>query len=90
MRNDSDTIAAIATGSGRSAIGILRISGSGAVEVLERVFTPKGKTPLTDRAPGTLIFGYLKDAEGGLLDECLATFSRAPHSYTGEDTAVLQ
>jgi len=90
MKDYSDTIAAVATGSGRSAIGILRISGPDAVKVLERVFVPKGKTPLMDRAPGTLIFGQLKDQEGGLLDECLATFSRAPHSYTGEDTAELQ
>lgn len=90
MTTTFETIAAIATAPGRSAIGILRISGPEAVEVLNRVFTPQGKTPLLDRAPGTLIYGDLKDAENHLLDRCLATFSRAPHSYTGEDTAELQ
>lgn len=90
MTTTFETIAAIATAPGRSAIGILRISGPEAVEVLNRVFTPQGKTPLLDHAPGTLIYGDLKDAENHLLDRCLATFSRAPHSYTGEDTAELQ
>lgn len=90
MRQEFDTIAAIATVPGRSAIGILRISGPLAVEVLSQVFTPRGKLPLTSRTPGTLIYGELRDEAGELLDECLATFSRAPHSYTGEDTAELQ
>ncbi|MCD8335035.1 MAG: tRNA uridine-5-carboxymethylaminomethyl(34) synthesis GTPase MnmE [Clostridiales bacterium] len=85
-----DTIAAIATAPGRGAIGILRISGPEAVDVLDRVFTPRGKTPLRARQPGTLIYGDLRDETGALLDRCLATFSIAPHSYTGEDTAELQ
>lgn len=88
--NQTDTIAAIATGRGRSAIGILRLSGSDAVEILSRVFTPKGKTPLRDRPAGMLVYGDLRDEQGNLLDSCLATFSKAPHSYTGEDTAELQ
>ncbi|MCD8147638.1 MAG: tRNA uridine-5-carboxymethylaminomethyl(34) synthesis GTPase MnmE [Clostridiales bacterium] len=85
-----DTIAAIATAPGRGAIGILRISGPQAVDVLNRVFTPKGKTPLRARQPGTLVYGDLRDGSGALIDRCLATFSIAPHSYTGEDTAELQ
>ncbi|MCD8051538.1 MAG: tRNA uridine-5-carboxymethylaminomethyl(34) synthesis GTPase MnmE [Clostridiales bacterium] len=85
-----DTIAAIATAPGRGAIGILRISGPEAVDVLDRVFTPRGKTPLRVRQPGTLIYGDLRDGSGALIDRCLATFSVAPHSYTGEDTAELQ
>jgi tRNA modification GTPase TrmE len=85
----NDTIAAIATPLAPSAIGIVRLSGPEALQVLERVFVPRGK-PLRERQPGTLIFGQLRDEEGRVLDECLATFSRAPHSYTGEDTAELQ
>jgi tRNA modification GTPase len=86
----SDTIAAIATGAGRTAIGIVRISGPQALEVLDKVFTPQGKTPLKERQPGMLIYGSLRDTDGELLDHCLATFSLAPHSYTGENTAELQ
>lgn len=88
--NYTDTIAAIATAPGPSAIGILRISGPDAIKILTRVFTPKGKASLHERAAGTLIYGDLRDHENNLLDSCLATFSRAPHSYTGEDTAELQ
>ena len=86
----SDLIAAIATGAVRSAIGILRLSGPGALEALSAVFTPAAGPALADRSPRTLIFGSLRDREGRLIDQCLATFSRAPHSYTGEDTAELQ
>ena len=85
-----ETIAAIATPVAPSAIGIVRLSGPEAVEILERVFTPRGSRPLRERGCGALVFGQLRDQEGVLLDECLATFSRAPHSYTGEDTAELQ
>jgi tRNA modification GTPase len=85
-----ETIAAIATPVAPSAIGIVRLSGPEAVEILERVFTPTAGAPLKERRPGTLIYGLLRDGEGQLLDQCLATFSRAPHSYTGEDTAELQ
>ena len=87
----TDTIAAIATGCARTAIGILRISGPEAHQVLARVFTPfAGKTPLLERPAQTLIYGQLHDAHGAVLDHCLATFSVAPASYTGEDTAELQ
>ena len=86
----NETIAAIATPLAPSAIGIVRLSGPEAVTILGRVFTPRGEKPLKEREPGSLIFGQLRDTEGKLLDECLATFSRAPRSYTGEDTAELQ
>ena len=87
----TDTIAAIATGYARTAIGILRISGPEAHQVLARVFTPfAGKTPLLERPAQTLIYGQLHDAHGAVLDHCLATFSVAPASYTGEDTGELQ
>ena len=87
----TDTIAAIATGCARTAIGILRISGPAAHQVLAKVFTPfAGKTPLLERPAQTLIYGQLHDAHGAVLDHCLATFSVAPASYTGEDTAELQ
>ena len=87
----TDTIAAIATGYARTAIGILRISGPEARQALAKVFTPfAGKTPLLERPAQSLIYGQLHDTDGAVLDNCLATFSVAPASYTGEDTAELQ
>ncbi len=86
----NDTIAAIATAPAPSAIGILRLSGPDAIAVLDRVFTPARGGPMTSRPGRALVYGELRDLSGAVIDRCLATLSRAPHSYTGEDTAELQ
>ena len=86
----NDTIAAIATALAPSAIGILRLSGPESVAVLDRVFIPAHGGPMSGRPDRTLVYGTLTDPEGQAIDYCLATISRAPHSYTGEDTAELQ
>ena len=85
-----DTIAAVATGGGRSAVGILRLSGPEAISAAGAVFRPAGGTPLEQCADRRLVLGELLDREGRPVDQVLATISRAPHSYTGEDTAELQ
>ena len=86
----SDTIAAIATPMIPSAIGILRLSGPDAIAVLDRVFTPAHGLPMAERPSRALVYGQLRGADGTVIDHCLATVSRAPHSYTGENTAELQ
>ena len=86
----SDTIAAIATGEVVSAIGIVRVSGPGAVAAAEAVFRPADGRPMSEHRDRQLVYGRLVDAAGHVLDICLCTISRAPHSYTGEDTAELQ
>ena len=86
----NDTIAAIATPLAPSAIGILRLSGPQALQMLDRVFTPIQGAAMTQRPDRTLVYGSLRDPGGQVIDHCLATVSRAPHSYTGEDTAELQ
>ena len=86
----ADTIAAIATGPVRSAIGILRLSGPDSVSAVSACFTPRSGRSLTDYPPNRLVLGVLRDSEGAVIDQCLATYSKAPHSYTGEDTAELQ
>lgn len=85
-----DTIAAIATGAVLSAIGIVRISGPDTLSVLDRVFAPLSGKPMSERPDRKLILGSLTAPTGAVLDVCLATVSRAPNSYTGEDTAELQ
>ena len=86
----SDLIAAVATPPGRGGVGILRLSGPGAAEAAGTVFRPFGKTPLTDAPDRQLLYGQVLDQTGAVLDTGLAFVSRAPHSYTGEDTAELQ
>ena len=86
----SDTIAAISTGSCVSAIGIVRLSGDGAIEIVSRMFFPSSGKPMDEAKNRQLVYGELRDTDGRVLDLCLCTVSRSPHSYTGENTAELQ
>ena len=81
----SSIIAAISTGSQVCAIGIIRMSGDGCITVAEKVFTPQG-APLSQVPNRKLVMGTLHDSQGRVIDQCMAVCSRAPHSYTGEDT----
>lgn len=85
-----DTIAAIATGGGLSAIGIVRLSGADAIAVADKVFTPDSGKAMSEYESRRLVHGKLRGADGEIIDACLCTLSRAPNSYTGEDTAELQ
>ena len=86
----SDTIAAIATGAQVAAIGVVRLSGEDAIALADRLFSPLHGGPMRVQESRKLVYGELRDREGALLDLCLCTVSRAPHSYTGEDTAEFQ
>ena len=81
----SSIIAAISTGRQVCAIGIIRMSGDGCITVAEKVFTPQG-APLSQVPNRKLVMGTLHDSQGRAIDQCMAVCSRAPHSYTGEDT----
>ncbi|HEU0012138.1 MAG TPA: tRNA uridine-5-carboxymethylaminomethyl(34) synthesis GTPase MnmE [Longimicrobium sp.] len=81
----ADTIAAIATPPGRSAVALLRVSGPGARDVLRRVAPGLG-----DAAPRVQRLAALRHPESGeLLDRALVTYFAAPASYTGEDTLEI-
>ena len=86
----SHVIAAVSTGSQISAIGILRLSGSGCGQVAGQVFRAKNGRPLTEAPNRKLILGTLLDRQGRTLDQCMAVYTRGPHSYTGEDTVELR
>jgi tRNA modification GTPase len=78
-----DTIAAIATPAGRGGIGIVRVSGPGVPRVAAAVL---GKLP----RPRLAMFGSFRDRQGETIDEGLALYFPAPHSYTGEAVLELQ
>ena len=86
----SDTIAAIATGSQVAAIGIVRLSGPESLPLMDALFKPMNGRPMSQSRDRSLVYGNLYSSSGELLDLCLCTVSRGPHSYTGEDTAELQ
>lgn len=87
-RVELDTIAAVATGL-PGAIGILRLSGPQAIAAVDRLFRPADGRPLEAHPPRTVIYGALTDGCGAVLDHIVATYSRGPATYTGEDTAEL-
>lgn len=82
----SDVIAAVSTGNQVSAIGIIRLTGDGCAQVAERVLTLYNKKTLSQMADRLLCLGELHDKQGRVIDQCMAVYSRGPHSYTGEDT----
>ena len=86
----SHVIAAVSTGLSVSAIGILRLTGDGCANVAEKVFTLNSGTPLSQAPNRKLMLGELHDKEGRVIDQCMAVYTRGPHSYTGEDTVEIQ
>lgn len=86
----SHVIAAVSTGNQVSAIGILRLTGCGCVEVAGKVFTLNNGKQLSEAPDRKLMLGALHDAQGRVIDSCLAVYTRAPHTYTGEDTVEIQ
>ena len=86
----SDLIAAAATPPGRGGVGILRLSGPGAARAAAAVFRPAGGTALDQAPDRQLLYGRMLDRQGRAVDAGLAFVSRAPRSYTGEETAELQ
>ena len=81
-----DTIVALATPPGRGALGIVRISGPLSLEIL-RAIAPARRSPAPRRATLTRIQAH--GSAGGAVDQVIATYFQAPHSFTGEDVIEL-
>ena len=82
------TIAAISTPDATGGISVIRISGEDAVAVAEKIFSPHGNKKVSEMQGYTCAYGIAHD-NGERLDDCILTIFRAPHSFTGEDTAEL-
>ena len=81
--NINETICALATAPG-GALGIIRISGPQALEILSHIFSKD----LSEAEANTIHYGYIKD-DTEIVDECMVSMFRAPHSYTGEDCVEI-
>ena len=87
---DQDTIAAIGTGLCESGIGIVRVSGGEAVEIVDRIFfDKKGRSVLSGKQTHTIHHGWIRTGEGEILDEVLVMLMRGPRTFTGEDTVEI-
>ncbi len=86
---NNDTIIALATPYGVGAIAVIRLSGPGAIELVNDFFKPKGKgKSLKTVASHTVHLGYVMDADR-VIDESLVTVFKTPHSYTGENVIEI-
>ena len=83
----ADTVCAVSTPEGVGGIAVVRVSGSDAISIVDRLF--HGRHRLSETDGGRLRFGTLLSPEGYAIDEVLCAVFRAPHSFTGEDTVEV-
>ena len=88
MTNSEECICALATPAG-GAIGIIRLSGSEAIRLTDKVFVSVSGKQLSAAKPNILHYGEIKDKDGHTIDDVLVSVFRAPHSYTGEDSTEI-
>ena len=81
---ENDTIAAIATSMGRSAVNIIKISGPESISIVSKIFTKD----LSKLEPNTINYGFIKE-ENELIDEVLVSLFTSPNSQTGEDIVEI-
>jgi tRNA modification GTPase len=86
LTNLADTIVALSTPQGEGAIGVIRLSGSKAISICDKVFNSK---KLANQATHTAHFGTIKNENGSIIDEVLVTIFKNPKSYTGEDVCEV-
>ena len=86
---NNDVICAISTPQGNGAIAVIRLSGSGAIELCNKLFqSPKTDKKLIDQPANTIHFGVLKEGDK-IIDEVVISLFKNPHSYTGEDIVEI-
>ncbi len=84
-----DTIAAIATPPGLGALGVVRVSGDEAIDIVDLLFkSPRGKK-IADLNTYTAVHGYIQDLEEKKIDEVVVLAMKGPHSFTGEDVVEI-
>jgi tRNA modification GTPase len=86
----SDTICAVATAPGEAAIGVIRLSGPGAIAAADRVLRLHSEQPLKSLEDRRVALGHVIDeSRNGIIDEVLVTVMRGPKSYTREDVVEI-
>ena len=86
----NETISAVITALGEGAVGIIRISGTEAAAIGDKLFRSASGKKLTEHTPHLLVYGHVVDEENSKIDEVLAVYMQGPHSYTAEDVVEIQ
>lgn len=85
------TIAAIATAPGEAGVGIVRMSGEDALSILSKIFSPQRGRKVSKEDDRRMVYGKVEDpVSGEWIDEALAVYMVAPHTYTREDVVEIQ
>jgi tRNA modification GTPase len=89
IKSEKDTIAAIGTKAGESAIGIVRLSGSKSVKIAGKIFRSEWGKKIYDMETYSMAFGQAIDERGCTVDQVILTIMKAPKSYTREDVIEI-
>ncbi len=84
-----EAIAALSTPPGESGIAIIRLSGNGVLEILNKMFLPAKDKKMSERPTFSLNLGWITEDDGTKIDQVLIGIMRAPYSYTGEDVVEI-
>ena len=85
----NNNIAAISSAAGNSGIGVIRVSGDDAINIIDKIFVPANSSKdIKTVASHTVHYGNIVD-NGEIIDEVLVIILKGPHSYTGEDTVEI-
>lgn len=86
----TDTIAAVATAMSNSGIGIIRVSGTDSIKIVDRIFRNKDFHPiLLQMKSHTIHYGFIVDDKNEIVDEVMVSLMKEPHSFTTEDTVEI-
>ncbi|MCL4385358.1 MAG: tRNA uridine-5-carboxymethylaminomethyl(34) synthesis GTPase MnmE [Cyanobacteria bacterium] len=86
---EEDTITALATKAGESAVNIIKISGNNSIEIAQKIFKSKSQRKLQELKTYSMIYGNIYDENGDIIDEVIISIMKTPHSYTREDVVEI-
>jgi len=89
IENSNDTIIALATKAGESAINIIKISGNKSVKMADSIFSSINEKKLKEMETYTMSYGKIYDEKNEVIDEVIVSVMRAPKSYTREDVVEI-
>lgn len=84
-----DTICAIGTRTGESAIGIVRLSGSDAIKITKKIFLSASGKTVKEMVSFTMAYGYIIDERKDIVDQVILSIMKGPKSYTREDIVEI-
>ena len=86
----TDTIAAVATALSNSGISIIRVSGSEAVSVVDKIYVDRNHNKiLKDMKSHTIRYGFIVNEKNEIIDEVMVSYMKGPKSFTAEDTVEI-